>query len=81
MRDDIITFGGLVEDCLRDIYGQVLGKRGMRASHAVWQYLSAKPHHEIAESIVNATNPVVKRLLLNERKLGLKLAYSPSYCI
>jgi hypothetical protein len=53
----------------------------MRASHAVWQYLSAKPYHEIVESIINATNPVVKWLLLNEQKLGLKLAYSPLYCI
>jgi hypothetical protein len=35
-------------------------------------YLSTKPHHKIAESIVNATNPVVKRLLLNKQKLGLK---------
>jgi hypothetical protein len=72
MGDDIISFDGLVEECVRDIYRQVSCERGVRASHAVCQYLAATPGHEIAQAIANATNPAVKQLLLNEQKLGTK---------
>jgi hypothetical protein len=72
MGDDIISFDGLVEECVRDIYRQVSSERGVRASHAVCQYLAAKPGHEVAQVIANATNPAVKQLLLNEQELGTK---------
>jgi hypothetical protein len=72
MGDSIVSFDGLVEGCVRDIYRQVSSERGVRASHAVCQYLAAKPGHKVAQIIANATNPAVKQLLLNEQKLRTK---------
>lgn len=38
--DDFISFDGLMEECVRDIFRQVSSEKRVRASHAVCQYLA-----------------------------------------
>lgn len=40
MGDDFISFDGLMEECVRDIFRQVSSEKRVRASHAVCQYLA-----------------------------------------